>query len=193
MEANMKRVILTLAVVPFLASTALANEYKPAMESYLEEQIMGWSDAQILIDAINERNAMTMAYSQSEIDTLDQQWRAEVGTDSAVITEILENAAADFLRDQVDASGGTITEVFIMDAVGLNVAASATTSDFWQGDEAKHSETYDMGPGAVHFGEVEFDESSQTYQGQISMTITDPSTGQAIGAMTVHVNAEALF
>ena len=106
---------------------------------------------------------------------------------------MLENDAATFLREQVEASGGVITEVFIMDARGLNVAASATTSDFWQGDEAKHSETYGKGVDAVHFGEVEFDESTQSYQGQISMTLTDPATGEAIGALTVGVDAEALF
>jgi hypothetical protein len=101
--------------------------------------------------------------------------------------------AADFLRGQVDASGGRITEVFIMDRHGLNVAASAMTSDMWQGDEAKFTETYSMGAGAVHFSEVELDESTQRYQAQISVTIVDPSSGEPIGAMTVGVDAEALL
>ena len=86
-----------------------------------------------------------------------------------------------------------ITEVIVMDAKGLNVAASGATSDYWQGDEAKYQETYPKGPGAVHFGEVEFDESSQTYQAQISITVTDPDTGRPIGAMTVGVDAEVLL
>ena len=45
---------------------------------------------------------------------------------------------------------------------------------------AKFQETHGVGPDAVHFGEVEFDESSQQYQGQISVTITDPATGNVI-------------
>ena len=80
-----------------------------------------------------------------------------------------------------------------MDAQGLNVAASGLTSDYWQGDEAKFTETYGKGAGAVHFGEVEFDESSQTYQAQISVTVTDPATGQPIGAITVGVDAAHLM
>jgi hypothetical protein len=80
-----------------------------------------------------------------------------------------------------------------MDRHGLNVAASAITSDMWQGDEAKFTETYSIGAGAVHFSEVELDESTQRYQAQISVTIVDPSSGEPIGAMTVGVDAEALL
>ena len=80
-----------------------------------------------------------------------------------------------------------------MDAVGLNVAASAVTSDYWQGDEDKFLKTYPMGPGAVHFSDVEFDESTQTYQAQISIALTDPATGSVVGAMTVGVVADALM
>ncbi len=39
-----------------------------------------------------------------------------------------------------------MTEVFVMDARGLNVAASDVTSDYWQGDEEKFSETFPKGP-----------------------------------------------
>ena len=38
--------------------------------------------------------------------------------------------------------------------------------------------------------EVELDESTQTYQAQLSFTLVDPATGAAIGAVTVGVNAE---
>ena len=92
-----------------------------------------------------------------------------------------------------EAAGGTISEVFVMDEHGLNVAASAPTSDMWQGDEAKFTETFPKGPNATHFGDVEFDESSQTFQGQISIPIVDSATGEVVGAMTIGVNAEALM
>jgi hypothetical protein len=54
------------------------------------------------------------------------------------------------------------------------------TSDMWQGDEEKFTETYSIGPGAVHFSEVELDESTQRYQAQISLTIVDPETGDPL-------------
>lgn len=188
--------LIRLTAAMLLASTAMAqaNEFAPAMQSYLDQEIRAWAMSEPIVAAINQQNAMTSDYDQSMIDRLDQQWRTEVGgADTPTITPVLSSAAADFLRQQVEAAGGRITEVFIMDARGLNVASSAVTSDYWQGDEAKFSETYGRGSSAVHLGEIEFDESTETYQGQISLTIVDPTTGQAIGAMTVGVDAEALM
>lgn len=176
------------------AAPALANDFKPAMEGFYESEVRGWASDPVLVEAITTQNAVTGGYSDAEIDALDQAWRSEVGAAaSPTISPVLENAAADFLRGRVAASGGRITEVFVMDARGLNVAASHVTSDYWQGDEAKHSETYGAGAGAVHFSEIELDESTQRYQGQISLTIVDPATGAPVGAMTIGVDAEALM
>ena len=79
-----------------------------------------------------------------------------------------------------------------MDNRGLNVATAGLTSDYWQGDEAKFTETFGKGAGAMQIGEVEFDESSQTYSVQVSLTIVDAKTATPIGAMTIALNAEAL-
>jgi len=67
------------------------------------------------------------------------------------------------------------------------------TSDYWQGDEAKFTQTYAVGSDAVHFSDIDFDESSQSYQAQISFTIIDPASGAPIGAMTVGVLADGLM
>lgn len=190
----MKHTLSSAVLIVGFAVPAHANDFAPAMQSYLDSNVRSWANSESIVAAINAQNAMTAAYDQAMIDELDLRWRAEVGgSDTPTIGPVLNNDAAEFLRQQVEAAGGRITEVFIMDAHGLNVAASAITSDYWQGDEEKHSETYGLGADAVHLGEIEFDESTETYQGQISFTIVDPSTGKAIGAMTVGVDAEALM
>lgn len=190
----MKTLVLLAAAGAVAATAAAANSYEPAMRKFLETEAAQWLDDSVLIEAIRSQNARTAAFDQAQIDTLDQTWRAEVGKDSApTIDPVLHNPASDFLRQQVEASGGRITEVFVMDGRGLNVATSGVTSDYWQGDEDKFTATHGVGAGAMHFGEIEFDESSQTYQGQISMTITDPDTGQPIGAVTIGVDAESLL
>lgn len=190
----MKHLWIAGLVFGLATGTAGASEYEAAMKSYLESEIMGWASDPVVIAAIGAQNATTQAYDQARIDSLDQTWRAEVGSaQTPTIAPVLENPAAAFLRERVAASGGTITEVFVMDARGLNVAASAVTSDYWQGDEAKFQKTYGMGAGAVHFGEIEFDESSQQYQAQISVALSDPATGELVGAMTVGVNADTLM
>ena len=182
------------AIALITASPAAANGFAPSMSACLESEIRDWAHSQVLVEAITAQNARTASYDQARINTLDLAWQEEVGTaNTPTITPVMENAAADFLRGRAGLAGGQITEVFIMDAQGLNVAASALTSDMWQGDEAKFIKTFSAGPGAVHFSEVELDDSTQRYQGQISLTITDPATGAPIGAMTVGVDAEALM
>lgn len=189
----MKKLTLATAIVA-LATTVSANEYQPLMQSYFEAEISPWINNPVLVSAILAQNSRTHQYRQDQIDTLDQTWRAEVGTESSeIITSVLDNPASDFLRERLEQAGGVISEIFAMDARGLNVAASNVTSDYWQGDEAKFQNTYPMGAGSVHIGEVEFDESSQTYQAQISVVIVDPTDNSPIGAMTIGLNAEALF
>ncbi|MEM7718488.1 MAG: hypothetical protein AAF222_04735 [Pseudomonadota bacterium] len=190
----MKLTLPSAALLVSFATATHANDFAPAMQDFLSNEIRSWSNAAPIVAAINAQNERTAGYDQSMIDELDARWRAEVGaSDTPTITPVMSNEAAEFLRQKVASAGGTITEVFIMDAQGLNVAASDVTSDYWQGDEAKFSQTYNNGTEAVHLGEIEFDESTETYQGQISLTIVDPATGRPIGAMTVGVDAEALL
>ena len=190
----MKRCLLISTALIAITGGAFAAEPVDLMQGFLSEHVMGWTQEQVLIDAIYARNSVTSGYDSAQIESLDLAWRAEVGTANApTIDPILFNTASDFLREQVRAMGGTVTEIFVMDAVGLNVAAYDTTSDYWQGDEAKWQKTYAVGAGAHHFSEIEFDESSQSYQTQISVTITDPASGAPIGAMTVGINADSLM
>ena len=184
-----------VALLAAMAATpSAANDFAPAMQAFLDGEIMSWSQADEIVGAIRDQNMRNADMDQARIDELDLTWRAEIGAAATpTIQPVLDNVAAAFLRERVSASAGRITEVFIMDRHGLNVAASALTSDMWQGDEEKFTETYSIGPGAVHFSEVELDESTQRYQAQISLTIVDPETGEPIGAMTIGVDAEALL
>ncbi|MXQ06815.1 hypothetical protein GQ651_03045 [Alphaproteobacteria bacterium GH1-50] len=177
-----------------LASPVAADEFAAAAEEFYRSSVATWAADPRLVAAITEQNNRTTGYTQAEIDALDQAWRAEVGmSDAPTITPVLTSELSEFLREQVAQSGGRITEVFVMDGVGLNVATSDVTSDFWQGDEEKFTETFGQGPGAIHVSEIELDESTQRYQGQVSVTIVDPASGLPIGAMTVGVDAESLM
>lgn len=190
----MSRFLLTTFTILLSLGSANADEFQPVLKNYLTEIAASWANDPVLIEAINAANLVTNGYSSDQIIAMDQAWREEVGAQSQpTITPVLNNAAAEFLSQVVQDSGGIISEAFIMDGVGLNVAASATTSDMWQGDETKFTATYTVGPGATHIAEVELDESTQTYLGQVSMTISDPATGLPIGALTVGLNAEAIF
>lgn len=183
-----------LAFSLFSAPVAMAAEVPPAMSQYIYDDLMSWvNDAQI-VAAVSEQNRETNGLTQDEIDQRDAAWRAEVGNpDSTLISNVLNAPLSDFLRNHLAKADGRITEVFVMDSKGLNVAASAVTSDYWQGDEAKFLETYAKGSGSVFIDEIEHDESTQTYQGQVSFAVTDPASGEVIGAVTVGLNAASFF
>ena len=184
---------LAAAMATQAAVQASANEYGTALRELAEQKIMQIASDPTIIAAIQARNGETGGMSEDAILALDKKWRAEVGaSDTPTISPVLNGDIAEMLRAVRDESEGLFTEIFVMDMVGLNVAASDTTSDYWQGDEAKWQKTFGAGTGSIHISEVELDESTQSYQSQISVAITDPATNAPIGAATFGVNIEFL-
>ncbi len=185
----------TLVALSLLtAQTAFAADVPPAMTQYIEGDLMGWVNDPVIVAAIKEQNVRTASLSSDEIIAQDTDWRAQVGgTDTPLISAVLDAPLSAFLTEHLEKSGGRILEVFVMDHVGLNVAASNVTSDYWQGDEAKFQKTYGAGAGSIFVDDVELDESTQAYQGQVSFAVTDPASGDVIGAITVGLNASAFF
>ena len=189
----MKRALA--AALPFVLFGQMsgAADYATAMQTYMEFEIRFWAEDPTLVAAITAANAERAGFDQVRINALDTAWRAEVGQAATpTITPILENAAANFLREQIAATGGKVTEAFITDNVGLNVAASTVTSDMWQGDEDKFTKVFPVGPEGTFMSEIKLDQSTQTNQGQISIAITYPS-GAVIGTLTVGINADGLM
>jgi hypothetical protein len=190
----MKHALLAALPLALLAQGAFAQDYQAKLQAYYDSTLRSLITAPELVAAVAAANTARAGTDQAAIDTMDAAWRAEVGTNATpTITPILQNPAADFLRAQVTASGGTILEAFATDALGLNVAVSAPTSDMWQGDEDKFTKVFPAGPEGVLFGEVELDESTQTYQAQISVPVVDPASNAVIGTLTFGINADALL
>jgi len=183
--------VVTLALL--LAAPARADEFTAPLTALANGEIKAFASDPVLIAAIVAQNAITADYDQAKIDALDTQWRAEVSAASKpLIDATLGNAASQYLKGVQDAAGGKYTEIFAMDAKGLNVGQSTLTSDYWQGDEDKFTKSFGAGADAVNLGEVEQDESTQIFQSQVSVPITDPATGALIGAITVGVDVSAL-
>lgn len=185
------KALYLLVLASFTPSLVSAGALDESIAAFVETEVRSKLSDPTIINAINAANVANALLTPADIQGLDDQWKAEVGKDSALIKGIADNAVSAALRDYVQAHGGRVTEVILMDAKGLNVAVSDVTSDYWQGDEDKHQLTFGVGPDAVHVSEVEFDESTQTYQVQVSFTVVDPATGLGIGAATVGLNAES--
>jgi len=178
-------------VFAIAASAALAAEPQDSMVSFVESSVRAWFDAPEVQAAIIASNQAHEGFDEARIIAMDTRWRSEIGQpDTPTINLIVESPVSAMLRQRVEESGGQISEIILMDNLGMNVAMSSITSDFWQGDEEKYSQTYAIGPNSVHVGEIELDESSQTFQAQVSFTINDAS-GAPIGAATIGLNAES--
>lgn len=175
------------------SGASLANEYEPQLRDLFEQRLQTWLQNPMLIEAINKQNEDHADLTDAEIEKLDQDWRSQAKNGGGpLVDRILANDASAYLLDKKNKSDDLVTEVFIMDNKGLNVAVSDVTSDYMQGDEAKWQKTYGQGVGQVFVDEVEFDDSSETFQSQVSATVVDPSSGKAIGAITFGINIEEL-
>ncbi len=186
--------LLAAGAFAFTPAAALADDAHVApVKEYISQNVESWLNDPVVISAIKEQNAKTAGYDQAAIDKLDKDWRAQAtAADKPMVDEVLASPLSKFLMEKKDASQGMITEMFVMDAKGLNVGQSDVTSDYWQGDEAKWQKTYSAGAGVVFVDEVEQDESTQALQSQASVTISDPDTGQPIGAITIGINLDML-
>ena len=143
--------------------------------------------------SIGMQNDKRRGIDQRQIDALDQQWRTEAGLSEKPLTAAtLSNPLSSYLTRVQARSLGAYTEIFVMDAYGLNVGQSGITSDYWQGDEAKWQKTYPVGPDAVFVDEAEWHEDSRTWRAQLSVAVVDPATGLAIGAATFELNLTEL-
>lgn len=190
------------ALIALLAGPALsgapapaaANEFAGEMAAAFDDAVRPWLDAPAVVDALRAANAAHADLAAAEIAALDARWQGEVDAGGgALVARVMDAPVSDFLRARAAETGDLVTEVFVMDSRGLTVGANAPTSDYMQGDEAKWTRTFEVGPEAVHVGDLEFDPSTETYQAQYSATIVDPATGDPIGAITVGMRIEALL
>lgn len=182
-----------VAVLSTSVALKAQDEFTAPLTALATSEIAAIASDPALIAAIVAHNAESSAFDQAKIDALDAQWRAEVDSASKPLVDAtLGNAASKYLVGVQEASLGKFTEIFAMDAKGLNVAQSSLTSDYWQGDEDKFTASFGAGAGAVHIGEIEQDESTQAFQSQVSVPVTDPATGAVIGAITVGVDVSML-
>ncbi len=169
----------------------LNKQEEQRLHNLATSKIMKWINNPLVITMIKDQNQKHQALSQPEIINLDKQWRKEAkSVSSPLIDKLLTNSLSQYLKKIKKESNGLYSEIFVMDNKGLNVAQSDETSDYWQGDETKFKKTFEIGKNTFFIDEIEYDESSREFQVQINLTISDPSSGAPIGALTVGINIE---
>lgn len=188
--------LIPLAVAGSLIGTPAfaAGEHVAPMKEFAEKSAKPWMADRMIVDAVKAQNRKNAGLSKADIDRLDKQWRSETrASQRPLIDGVMATGVSKRLQDIRSEGRGLITEVFVMDNKGLNVGQSDVTSDYWQGDEDKWQKTYLSGADAIFIDEVEFDESTQTFQSQLSLPVVDPDTGDVIGAVTFGIDVNALL
>ncbi len=186
--------LLGAALVLAGTPAAKANEFEKQMRSFFEAKVRPLLSDPEVVAAIKAQNARHVGLDDAKIDVLDKQWRAEAkaGGKGPLIDDLMGRPLSARLKAFKQANAGIVLEIFLMDDKGLNVAQADVTTDYMQGDEAKWQKTFLIGPAAVFVDDLDFDESSKSFQAQISATVVDPATKAAIGAITIGLAVEKL-
>ena len=149
-----------------------------------KSELVRLGDDAIIIKAVKEENAKGKTLAQ--IKEHDAEWTSTPGI-ADYMKALVESECGRHLRDLQNTTA-YYSEIFVMDNQGANVCMTDKTSDYWQGDEDKFTESFKDGNGAVHISNVKFDDSTQAYLVQISVPVKDG--GKVIGAVTIGVSVD---
>jgi hypothetical protein len=163
-----------------------------------------------LQEALKAATAEHRKLSYDDVSLIDNQWRlAKSGAEKekkakgwlednasdksldehtkageASIKAVREGAVSKYLTEQMEAEGGKVTEIFVMDGWGWNVGQTGGTSDYYQGDEPKWQKPFASGETDVSAVE----EEDGIKMSQVSVPVKDGD--KTIGAITIGVNVD---
>ncbi len=140
-----------------------------------------------IVRAVDTQNNQSIALA--EIQQRDEIWKAAGDNLNSLIRRVTQNEVARYFQRRVE-NNVAIDEVFLTDNQGANVAAYPPTSDYWQGDEEKWTASYNNGNGVVFIGPLEYDESTQKTQVQISAPVI--SNEETVGVLILGVSVDYL-
>ncbi len=177
--------VLALGLVLAPAATAQDQSVPKSLVRFATDSLAKVGQDARLVTFVKAQNSKNVGLDR--IKRIDQEWMAEKGV-NAFMRSLLDGACSERLK-AIIGQHSYVLEAFVMDNQGALVGLTNKTSDYWQGDEAKFTESYKGGAGAIHYGKAEFDKSVNATLVQISVPVTEGSG--AIGAITFGVSIEA--
>ena len=190
----MKSIVTITALACFLmvsGQTYAAEEAPQAVIDYINKELVKWGVDPVIVKAVKDENAKKKTLDA--IKAQDKKWIETPGV-ADYMKAIMESECGKQLRKLMK-DLKFVDEIFVMDNQGANVAMTDKTSDYWQGDEAKFTECFKKGKGAVYISDVQFDESTQSYVVQASIPVKelDKETKEVIaviGAICIGINID---
>jgi len=176
-----------------LQLTETAQQTAAAIDSYVFRRMIDVS----ILARVPDVRAAASAGSKVPVDAtkareLDTAWTSQPAATAARLG-ILDNAASQFLRDIVE-SDRIYREILVTDREGRIVAASGTSSDYLQNDEAWWREAFHDGVrGRVSVSDVQWDDSSKTYALEIAVPVRERPGERLVGVLKVIADMRELL
>lgn len=168
-------------------SFSLSDKERRLIRSLVEERVEHWLEHSVLRERL-KRRFHEEAISAQEIQHFDQLWRESFAKgEYAPLLELQDDVLTGFLpvwQSQLS----IVTEIIIIDRQGRNLAVAPFTSDYWQGDEPKYLQGFNMPANEWYFGEVVYDQSTSRFQSQLSVPID--IDGERMGVLTLGIDIE---
>ena len=182
-------------VVEYLLASPGANDMIDApVRDYARRTLAEWLDDPVIIDAIRAHNIETENMTPEQLSALNQQWTTELENGSGpLIDKVLNNPASDILKEMKETTSDIITEVFVMDLRGTNVAESEPTVNYWHLEEERYQAISNSKDDTIYVSDVHLEVGGEIYQVEASLPINDPDTGERIGVASFGVNVQSMF
>jgi len=173
--------VTSIMAVYLFTGSAFAKEVKDVVP-----EVVNAAANAIVVKAVKEQNDKGM--SLAKIQEMDKTW-IDAKAPSDFMKSLTSNAAAKELA-KIELRKPYFVEFILTDNQGANVAITGMTSDYWQGDEPKFTNSFANGKGDTYIARPQKDKSTGEVISQVSVPVM--SDGKAIGTLTVGVRAEKL-
>ena len=126
MKTAFGKTVLGLSFFAFSA-VAGADDVSDSLTKLAKSEVQQWLNSAVVLEQIKAQNSKNRGMSEADIVTLDKQWRAETSSsDRPLINKVLATELSSYLAELKKKSAGKYTEIFVMDAVGLNEARATS-------------------------------------------------------------------
>jgi len=178
-----------LAAIKARLATALdANQaIDPKVRTFAKASLLNAIADPVLVAEAKAQNAAKTSLDQ--IKKIDAEWQA-AEQELPIQKEKLTNRCAEAIKGLAK-SMPALLEVFAMDDQGANVGQLGLTTDYWQGDEEKWTNSYAKGVGGIDVGKAKLDKSAGLVLQQVSLPLLD-ADGAVVGAITFGVAPDRL-
>lgn len=168
----------------------LAHE-RHRLSDLLAEKITRWKNMPELQRLLQQRKHAAFNLTSEEIAKEDEIWmQAFASGNHTYRNRFIDSAMSSRLSAEKNHSKELITEIFVTDVRGLNVAVSDMTSDYWQGDEDKFTQAFAKPNNSLFFDVIRYDESTHHFQVHISVPLYDVKGVELLGVMVIGVDIE---